>query len=75
MLSAFFPKSVSEIFMFDMHSSIYLIIHLLIKIFALNLYLQCGTMPSQKGSLVLWELASPEPTWHGCSYDRKSPGC
>lgn len=82
------PKSVSVVLMFDMCPSIYFIIRLFIKIFAINLYLQCGTVPSQEGPLALWEVAPPEPTWHCCSYDQKaikqdaalslnaeSPGC
>lgn len=47
-----------------------------------------GMMPSQKGPLVLWEMSSPETSWHFCSCDQKqttqdtvfslnteSPGC
>lgn len=61
------PKSVDEIFVFDMCSFIYFIIHLLIKIFVI-IHLQCGRLkPSQKGPWVLWKVTSPEPVWHCCS--------
>ena len=68
----FFPKSVCEILVFDGCSFIHFFIHLLLK-YLLLIYIcnVAGTMPSQKGPLVLWEVTSPEPIWHCCSCDHK----
>lgn len=61
-----------EILVFDGCSFIHFFIHLLLKyLLLIYIYNGAGTMPSQKGPLVLWEVTSPEPIWHCCSCDHK----
>ena len=54
---------MGEIFVFDMCSFIHFIIHLLIKIFTVNIYKVTGAMPSQR-ERILWEVTYLEPIRH-----------